>query len=157
MSYYTEVEAAVAAAVRTGRIGQLVAVRAFFQLSADHGHLLGIAAEGVRRASAWFDAPPRAVYAVGGPTLGQVCVLADFRDGQTALLTAATRIADGPPTADVLVIGNHGTLHWDAAANAPADLPAYDAEQLSDGGRKLIAAIERSLVTGASVSTEEGA
>ena len=144
MAYLTWLGGVVHQALTQKRIGTPVALRAYFLLSPDHGLLLPTLAEALTTAARWFGSPLTRVYCLGGVRAGEITAHAEFSAGQTALLTAAT-LRDPLSLADLLVIGNHGTLrHQDRPESfqpGPAD-------------PKLARALERSLAAGAPVEVE---
>lgn len=144
MAYLTWLGGIVQDALTQKRIGSPVALRAFFLLSPDHGLLLPTLAEVLATCAGWFGSPLTRVYALGGVRGGEITALAEFSAGQTALLTAAT-LRDPTPLADLLVIGNHGTLRHQ-------DHP--ESFQPGRADPKLARAIERSLAAGAPVEVE---
>jgi len=135
MAYLTWLGGAVRNALTQKRMGTPVAVRGYFLLSPDHGLLLPTLAEALTMTAGWFGGLPARVCALGGVRSGEVTVLAEFPGGETALLSAAT-LRDPPALADLLVIGNRGTMRYQ-------DRP----EALAPGSAdpKLMRAIERSL------------
>ncbi|MBI3697062.1 MAG: hypothetical protein HY238_19785 [Acidobacteria bacterium] len=135
MSYFAWLEKAVAEAIAQKRIGSPVSLRAFFHLSADHGVLLPLLGEALGAAGVWFAAPAVRVYALGGARDGQVTALVEYAAGQTALVSVAT-LHDPAPLADLLLIGNHGTLRYQ-------DQPDYRPADRANA--KLLQAIEKSL------------
>jgi len=141
MAYLTWLGGAVQQAITQKRIGSPVALRAFFLLSPDHGLLLPTLTEALTAVTQWFGSPLTRVYALGGVRTGEVTALAEFSAGQTALLTAAT-LRDPTPLADLLVIGNHGTLRHQ-------DHP--ESFQPGRADPQLARALERSLAAGAPV------
>jgi hypothetical protein len=144
MAYLTWLGGAVQQAITQKRIGSPVALRAFFLLSSDHGLLLPTMAEALTAAARWFGSPLTRVYALGTVQAGEITALAEFAAGQTALVTAAT-LRDPIPLADILVIGNHGTLRHQ-------DHP--EAFQPGRADPKLARALERSLAAGDPVAVE---
>lgn len=144
MAYLTGLRGAVQDALTAKRIGSPVSLRALLLVSPDHGLLLPTLAEILTVCTQWFSAPPARLYALGGVRDGVITALAEFPAGQTALVTAAT-LHDPTPLADLLVIGNRGTLryqdHPESFAPGPAD-------------PKLSRALERSLALGTPVELE---
>jgi hypothetical protein len=144
MAYLTWLADNVQNAIIQKRIGTPVALRGFFLLSPDHGLLLPTLAEVLTTAAQWFGSPLTRIYALGGVRAGEITALAEFSAGQTALLTAAT-LRDATAMADLLVVGNHGTLRH------------QDHPESFEPGRadpKLARALERSLAAGAPVEVE---
>jgi len=131
----------VARAVAAGRVGTPVALRAFLYLSEDHGRLMETVGAVLAAAGGWFSSPARRLYALGGAAHGEITVLAEFAGGQTALISAG--LLRGPaPLANILVIGNKGTLRFEGPAVPEPAPPAV---------RRLLSAVERSLASGAAV------
>ena len=147
---------AVVSALRTEQIGRAVSLRAFLQLSSDHGHLETIATQAIAQAAAWFDAPAVSVYSLGGAESGQLTTLVEYKAGQTALVTVAILAASDAPVTDVLVIGNHGTLIWDGPGNADIDVGPYEPPALDDDGPAVRSAIRQSLSTSGPVTVSQG-
>jgi hypothetical protein len=141
MAYLAWLADNVQNAITQKRIGTPVALRGFFLLSPDHGLLLPTLAEALMTAAQWFGSPLTRVYALGGVRGGEITALAEFSAGQTALLTAAT-LRDPTPLADLLVIGNHGTLRHQ-------DHP--ESFQPGRADANLARALERSLAAGVPV------
>jgi hypothetical protein len=134
---------AVSQAIASGRIGTPVALRGHFHLSADHGTLLPALEAALGAAAAWFTSAPVRIYATGGARYGEITALAEYAGGQTALVSAGV-LRDPLPRADVLLIGNHGTLRFQEPV-------ALAAEQGHAGLRR---AIEQSLASGAPVEVK---
>jgi hypothetical protein len=145
MTYFAWLEKTVAGAIAQQRIGSLVSLRAFFQLSADHGRLMGILGEALAAAGKWFGSRPVRVYALGGIKAGEITAMIEYSGGETALVSAGV-LRDPVPIADLMLIGNRGTLRH------------QDSPQLGEPGRgdeKLLRAIEKSLVGQAPVEVEK--
>ena len=133
-------------------IGEPVALRAYLQLTSDHGLLTPTAAAGVVLAQRWFGASPLSIYAQGGAEFGYVSILAKFAQGQTALISSdLVRSGAEPcgesPTATLVLIGNHGSMQFSDSPGSdglPVDLtPPNNAPQ-----RQLLRLIEESLREG---------
>ena len=144
MSHWAWLEQAVAEAIAQKRIGSPVSLRAFFHLSADHGVLLETLGEALTAAGGWFRSPAVRVYALGGVRAGEITAMVEYAGGETALVSVAT-LRDPAPWADVLLIGNRGTLRYQ---DHPEPGPGARAD------RKLLAAVERSLAQAAVVEVE---
>jgi hypothetical protein len=141
VSYFTWLEKEVARAIARKRIGTPVSLRAFFHLSADHGRLVGALAEALAAAGAWLASSPVRLYARGGVRAGEITAMVEYAGGQTALVSAAV-LRNASPLADVLLIGNRGTLRY------------QDHPEPGEPGRpdaRLWRAIEASLAAGAPV------
>lgn len=145
--YLTWLEPVIGSRVTPESIGNVVFVRANLELTADHGLLTAVAAAGLGNAARWIQAEPSSVYAQGGVKEGYVSLLAEFANGASALISAEA--AHGEPSAQLLLVGQRGTLRYD-------DYP--QAGQLKD--RPLARAewvrwIERSLRLGAPAKERE--
>ncbi len=112
MQYLEWLERQFAVPAVEKRIGQPVALRAYLQVTSDHGLLLPVLTRAAVTASKWMRAPVSKLYAQGGVTAGYVTVLAEFAGGQTALLASET-LRGEPPMVTLLLIGNHGTMRFD--------------------------------------------
>ena len=150
MAYLDWLEKTLASKLSEKPIGEPVVVRAFYQLTPDHGVLIPVLAAATSMAASWLGSRPARVYAQGGAAHGYATVLAEFAGGQTALITSETAQPEGH-SVRVLIIGNHGTLSYhDAPGGGPVLAPD------SAGNRRLHAAIERSLRAGRTVEVEHG-
>ncbi|MBI3472028.1 MAG: hypothetical protein HY013_11790 [Candidatus Solibacter usitatus] len=110
-TYLESLHRAMAAAGIERRIGTPVALRAYFQLTADHGLLLGVLAEAAPLAGRGFSSPPLRVYAQGAERDGYLTALVEFAGGQTAVLTAEACRTEEPQLL-ILLIGNQGALQY---------------------------------------------
>ena len=136
-AYFVRLGRMVRSAVSQRRIGSPVALRAFFHLSPDHGRLMPLLGEALNTASGWFASPPARLYALGGVREGQVTVLLEYAGGETALVSVGV-LQDPTPSADLLLIGNRGTLRYEGRSE-PGEPGAVDA--------RLVGAVERSLAS----------
>lgn len=148
MKYLAWLEETLGAKLRAGAIGKPVFVRANLQLIADHGHLIPLAASALDTAAKWIGSPVRRVYAQGGTRQGFVSLLVEFASGQSALL-AAELTQQAPAEAELLVVGQHGTLRFD-------DFP--EPLQLGNtppAGGRWVSLIESSLASGEAAVARE--
>lgn len=117
VAYLDWVGETLAARLAQDSIGEPVAMRAFLQLSADHGLLIPTLATALAGAVRWFG-PLSSVYAQGGATAGHVSVLAEY-GGRTALVSTellrSGEAGSEQPNIRYLVIGNHGTVQFSDA------------------------------------------
>lgn len=141
MSYFAGLGKAVAAAIAQNRIGSPVCLRAFFQLSADHGRLLQTMGEALAAASQWFSSPPARVFALGGIAAGEITAIVEYAGGQTALVCVGV-LRNAPPLSNLLLIGNRGTLRFEDAPEIGEPGPA---------NRPLLSAFEKSLAAQAPI------
>lgn len=143
---------------RSGSIGRPVCVRASFVLSADHGKILTALARAAAAAFRWLADQPLDFYASGGVESGHVSILAQGATGTTALVSVAL-LREKTPTADILLLGDGGTLHHEGEANAPhEDLASssWNDGDLTPGEKRFLEAIERSLDRRSVVHTGTG-
>lgn len=112
MKYLGWLSDAIGAKLNARAIGKPVFLRANLQLSADHGLLLPLAAELVETAGRWLGAPVSTVYAQGGVRWGFISLLLQCESGESALIAIETTHG-AQPEAQVLVVGQHGTLRFD--------------------------------------------
>jgi predicted dehydrogenase len=141
MAYLDWLDQQLSARLNAGAVGRVVFIRAHLALSADHGLLVPLASGGLDLAERWIKTPVRRVYAQGGVRSGFVSLLAEFEQGQTALVTAEAAGAEA--SALLLVTGQRGTLRFD-------DYPEPDALVDTAGtvGRRWPAAIAGALASG---------
>lgn len=93
----------------------------------------------------WVGQPLARLYAVGSLKEGPVSLTVQFRDGATALVSIVRGESHGDGV-DLLVIGNHGSLHYDSST-----APAWDGGVVHPKGEpeaKLMSVIERALRSG---------
>src|SRR5262245_45571344 len=139
MAYLDQLEKWIASGLAQKPVGEPVAVRAFYQLTADHGLLLPMLAAATSMTATWFSSQPVRLYALGGAQTGYISVLAEFARGQTAILTVES-LQQRRPAVSVLVIGNHGTLRHE---DSP-ELTGIDTSEIP-WKKPLLAALEQSL------------
>lgn len=101
---------AVGAVVASKRIGQPVFVRCTLQTSDATMDRLADLAELVRQ---WVGQEIERIHAVGSIASGQVCLSLQFDKGGTALVSLAKGQVQGDGV-DLLLIGNHGSVMYDA-------------------------------------------
>lgn len=146
MSDLVAIREEVSKAVESGRIGRAVAVRLFACLSADHGQLVPTTAAALDLANRWLGGKLVRFDVRGAVDSGHLTVLAEFANGETALV-GATQWMDGPPKLEFLIVGTMGTMHYDGA-NVLEGPVTFDAIAT----RPLAAMIETALRTKAPVS-----
>ena len=152
MSYLKWLESSLTDKLKEQPIGEPVALRAYLELSDDHGHLVPTAGAMVAIAGTWFGEGLPKVYALGGADQGYVSVTATYPGGQTALIVAESlRGAAGEwPSVRLLLIGNQGTMEF---ADSPgADFRTVDRTPPADTSTDTLGrAIADSLQSGAPV------
>jgi hypothetical protein len=104
MGYVEWLAQQIAPRIRSGEIGQAVFLRANFEIAADHGLLVPVAAEALEAAVGLLGGSVYSVYAQGGVREGYVSLLVEFSGGETALLGAELSM-DHEPSARVHVSG----------------------------------------------------
>lgn len=155
MSYLKWLEDSLASKLEEQPIGVPVALRAYLELSDDHGHLVPTAGAIVAAAGGWFGTGSPTVYALGGADQGYISVTATYPGGQTALIVIES-LRGNPgeqPGVRLLLIANHGTMEFadvPGADTRTADL-ALPANTKADA---LSRAIEHSLQSHAPVAPE---
>ena len=139
----TAANEAVLAALRAKRIGTPVSVRIVNHGTSEIDAVQSLLARALEAASRWLDADVRRLAAVGDCQSGQVSVLMEFRQGQTALVSAGTR-GHSRPLVEVVVVGNRGILSWEPGPEEASgdELPKG---ALSSAARRLLDAVRRSL------------
>jgi hypothetical protein len=130
VTYLDWLEQTLATKLASKPVGEPVALRAYLQLTSDHGLLAPTAAAAVALAQRWFGAPPLSLYAQGGAEDGYVSVLATFTKGQTALISSdlvrgGAEPCGESPKATLVLLGNHGSMQFSDSPGSdglPADL-----------------------------------
>lgn len=158
MPYLKWLEESLTAELAGKPIGEPVALRAYLELSGDHGHLVPTAAAAAAIAGRWFGDGLPTVYAQGGANQGYISITAGYPGGQTALIVVESHRADTaePPAARLLLIGNKGTIEF---ADSPgSDLRPIDLSPPFGPSEDALAdAISRSLRLRGPVAPEGGA
>jgi len=132
--------------LKSGTIGKAVFVRAHLQLTADHGLLLPLAAEGLELAQRWIATPVHAVYPLGGVPQGFINLMVDFSGGEAALITAELTLG-GEAVTQLLITGQHGSLRLDEYPE-PSQLT-----DLTGNGQRWLRGITTALATGRQMIT----
>lgn len=149
MRYLEWLEKAVGERLSSGAIGPPVFVRADLQVAADHGLLGPLAGAAVESAVKWLNASVHSIYALGGAKAGTVTVMVECTGGQSALLSA-DMVWEGDAAAQLLIIGQKGTLRLDDFPEVP-QLKGSPA-----AGKRWHDAIVRSIETGKPVTMARG-
>jgi len=139
----------VLAALRSKRIGTPVSVRIVDCGASEVEQLEPRLAEAMEMASRWLGAEVRRLAALGDMESGQLSVLMEFRQGQTALVSVGTR-GHSRPLLEVTVVGSRGIFSWEPGFE-PAAGPELAVETPSAEGRRVVDAVARSLGTGGPV------
>ena len=101
--------------ISAGRIGQPVSVRAYLELTADHGKLRGELAHVGALAMDWLGDKAKRVCVLSTTPAEQLCALIEGEGGATALLTTSPQ-RNPTPLVDLLILGNRGTIIFDGAS-----------------------------------------
>jgi hypothetical protein len=152
LPYLSWLEEALAAKLAEQPIGTPVALRAYLQLTSDHGLLVAHAAGMTALAERWFGGKATSVYSQGSVDSGYVSLLVQFAAGETALVVSelvrpARDGAGERPLVKLLVIGNHGTIEFEDAPGSDG-LPVVVAPPDGPRERELAREVERSLGSG---------
>ena len=111
MKYLAWLDRTLAAKLAETPVGRPVFLRAFLQLTSDHGVLRGVAEETIRLAARWIGSEVRSVHWQGGVEEGYWTAMVEFEAGQTALISSETP-GLGEPAAELLLLGQHGSLRF---------------------------------------------
>ena len=145
MSYITRLRQALSTEIASGRLGTPVFARLSLAVSADHGHLLELAAQGVQLSSDVLGAQVEAILAAGSVEAGHLSVQVDFAGGKSALVSISAP-GESAPWLDLFVLGTRGSL-----SHAPPDDLLSD--ELTDqdlplfGERESIRVLSKTLAT----------
>lgn len=142
--------AAVGKECASGRIGRPVMARGEIEAVADHGRLLAILARALGAASGWLADVPERVLASGSLEAGHVAALIEGEKGTTCLLACGV-LRQGPPTADLIVLGTNGAIRHEGPEDGIAvdySAPPGAPEELSQAERSILRALEASLASG---------
>ena len=143
---------AVRSVLRAKRIGNPVSVRIVDHTISDADRLGPTLGRHLEAASRWLDADVCRLAALGDLRSGPVSVLMQFREGQTALVSAGTRGRRGP-LLEVVVVGNRGVLSWEPGPGPATESgPAGPAD--SPSARRLLDAVRRSLASAGPVTLD---
>lgn len=160
VSYLRRLREAVLQKISSGHLGEPVFARLVLAVSADHGHLLPAAGEGVALAGEVLRAQVQRVYAGGSVKSGHLAVQVELEAGRTALVTVAM-LRHELPRVDLLVIGNHGTLYHEnnekALSQEFVDVPGFQFFKVTTTGQHAQEAVRQSLSKGEPVSVVKGA
>lgn len=140
-----QLEQTVEGVLAEKRIGRPVFVRYTLPETGKAPQTVSRLARMMQTVRRWVGQPPTRLYAVGSLKDGPVSLTVQFRDGATALLSVVRGKSHGDGV-DLLVIGNHGALHYDSSTAPAWDSSAVHHKGLADA--KLVAAVERALRSG---------
>lgn len=112
MKYLNWLDQVLGAKLREKPVGRPVYLRAMLQLTADHGQLKTVAEQMIEIAKKHLGADVFAATWHGGPGDGYYSAMVEFAAGQTALISSDLTHGD-EPTVDLLLLGQHGSLHFE--------------------------------------------
>lgn len=144
MTYLTRLSTAIKQELEQGRLGTPVYVRIVVVASSDHGHLVPVSAAGMQVVRELLGLAIEEVFAVGSVESGNLSLQLHLEGGRTGQVVAILK-REGPPGADLLVVGNHGSLRHDLAE---AGLAGETGERFWSAGpvrEELVEAVEESL------------
>jgi len=134
---------AVLTAVQAKRIGTPVSVRLVDHTTSAPDRLEPSLARDLEAVSRWIGADVRRLAALGDFPSGQVSVLVEFQQGQTALVSVGT-CGGSRPVLEVVVVGNRGVLSWEPSPE-PGLGPEPPDEAPSQAAGRLLDAVHSSL------------
>ncbi len=151
MAYLEWLEQTLTEKLAEEPIGRPVALRAYLQLTHDHGRLIPVLAAATAAAQRWLSADVPRIYAQGGVSDGALSILAAFPNGATAMISSelARPQPDGcgePLAITLLLVGNRGTMQFRHTAAIDETLDETASDRLRN--RELEALIETSLREG---------
>jgi hypothetical protein len=146
MTYLTRLTAAIKKELEQGRLGTPVYVRLVIVASSDHGHLVPVSVAGIQLIQELLGPAIDEIFVAGSVESGNLSLQLHLEGGRTGQVVVILK-REGPPGADLLLVGNHGTLRHDLAE---ADLAGETEERLwstdSSAVRgELVEAVEESL------------
>jgi hypothetical protein len=112
MKYLAWLDKTLAAKLREQPIGRPVFLRAFMQLTADHGRLREVADQALVLATSWMGDSITETVWQGSAKEGYVSALVRFRSGQTALISSELTHGE-EPAVQLLFMGQHGSLRFE--------------------------------------------
>jgi hypothetical protein len=122
MPALADLHRAVQATLAGKHLGRPVFVRYTLQGTEPLGSLVPRLVQLTTLVRDWLAQPLERVHAIGSADSGQVALTLQFHEGATAVVSLLRSHPTGPG-ADVLVIGNHGTLCHDTGMANPWDEP----------------------------------
>ena len=116
MSFFASLSTSIRGELSAGRVGRPVSLRAYVEISSDHGRLREVLAQLGVKAMDWLGDTPRRVMVLGAEPAEHLCALFEGTDGATALVTTSVQ-RRATPRVDLLILGDRGTLRFNNAAN----------------------------------------
>ena len=144
MTYLTRLTAAIKNELEEGRLGTPVFVRLVIVASSDHGHLVPNSVAGMQFVQELLGPPVEEIFAAGSVESGNLSVQLHLGGGRTGQVISILR-REGAPGADLLLVGNHGTLRHDLAEAGLAGETEESLWSADEVQSELVAAVEESL------------
>ena len=144
MTYLTRLTAAIKNELAQGRLGTPVYVRIVIVASSDHGHLVPVSVAGIQVVQELLGPAIDEIFVVGSVESGNLSLQVHLAGGRTGQVVVILK-RESAPGADLLLVGNHGTLRHDLAEAGLAD---ETGERLWSPGSvraELVEAVEESL------------
>ncbi len=144
MTYLTRLTEAIKNELAQGRLGTPVYVRIVIVASSDHGHLVPVSVAGIQMVQELLGPAIDEIFVAGSVESGNLSLQLHLQGGRTGQVVVILK-REGAPGADLLLVGNHGTLRHDLAEAGLAD---ETGERLWSPGSvraELVEAVEESL------------
>ena len=144
MTYLTRLTEAIKNELAQGRLGTPVYVRIVIVASSDHGHLVPVSVAGIQVIQELLGPAIDEIFVAGSVESGTLSLQLHLQGGRTGQVVVILK-REGAPGADLLLVGNHGTLRHDLAEAGLAD---ETGERLWSPGSvraELVEAVEESL------------
>lgn len=144
MTYLTRLTEAIKNELAQGRLGTPVYVRIVIVASSDHGHLVPVSVAGIQVVQELLGPAIDEIFVAGSVESGTLSLQLHLQGGRTGQVVVILK-REGAPGADLLLVGNHGTLRHDLAEAGLAD---ETGERLWSPGSvraELVEAVEESL------------
>lgn len=144
MTYLTRLTEAIKNELAQGRLGTPVYVRIVIVASSDHGHLVPVSVAGIQVIQELLGPAIDEIFVTGSVESGNLSLQLHMEGGRTGQVVVILK-REGAPGADLLLVGNHGTLRHDLAEAGLAD---ETGERLWSPGSvraELVEAVEESL------------
>jgi hypothetical protein len=106
--------AAISKELEQGRLGTPVYVRLVIVASSDHGHLVPVSVAGIQLIQELLGPAIDEIFVAGSVESGNLSLQLHLEGGRTGQVVVILK-REGPPGADLLLVGNHGTLRHDLA------------------------------------------
>ena len=114
MTYLTRLTAAIKKELEQGRLGTPVYVRLVIVASSDHGHLVPVSVAGIQLIQELLGPAIDEIFVAGSVESGNLSLQLHLEGGRTGQVVVILK-REGAPGADLLLVGNHGTLRHDLA------------------------------------------